>query len=59
MSVKKHIPLEKQQKRAQQEHDRSQRGNWGNVNPVLRVVESKRKYSRERQKEADRREEGT
>lgn len=52
--MKKHVPLEKQQKSAQREHARSQRGDWGTVKPVLRVVESKKKYSRVRQKEADR-----
>lgn len=55
--MKKHIPLEKQQKSAQKEHDRARRGDWGALRPILRVVESKKKYSRERQKEADRREE--
>ena len=51
--------VEKQQKSAQREHDRAQRGDWGAVKPTLRVVESKKKYRRARQKEADRREEGT
>ena len=57
--MKKHIPLEKQQKAAQKEHDRAQRGDWGALMPILRVGESRKIYSRERQKEADRREEGT
>ncbi len=52
--MKKQIPLEKQPKRQQREHDQSQRGDWGAVKPVTRVVESRKKYSRERQKEADR-----
>ena len=47
------VPLEKQQKKAQKEHDRAKRGDWGVVKPVLRVVESKKKYSRKRQKDAD------
>lgn len=55
--MKKMIPLAKQSKRARKEHNQSQRGDWGAVKPVLRVVESKKKYSRVRQKEADRREE--
>lgn len=55
--MKKLVPLAKQSKRAQKEHNQSQRGDWGAVKPVLRVVESKKKYSRVRQKEADRREE--
>ena len=53
--MKKHVPLEKQQKSAQREHARSQRGDWGEVKPVTRVVESGKKYSRQKQKEADRR----
>ena len=56
--MKKHVPLEKQQKSAQREHARSHRGDWGSVKPVLRVVESKKKYSRVRRKEADRAERG-
>ena len=51
--MKKQVPLEKQQKSAQREHDRAQRGDWGAVKPVLRVVESKKRYSRKRQKDAD------
>jgi len=54
--MKKLIPLEKQSKRARRAHDRAQRVDWGAVKPVSRVVESRKKYSRERQKEADRRE---
>ena len=56
--MKKQVPLDKQQKSARKEHDRSQRGDWGAVTPTTRVVESRKKYSRERQKEADRREGG-
>ncbi|MGN0793530.1 MAG: hypothetical protein ACI4MG_03535 [Aristaeellaceae bacterium] len=53
--MKRMIPLEKQSKRAQKEHDRLGRGDWGAVKPVLRVVESKKRYSRKRQKDEDRR----
>lgn len=52
--MKKMVPLAKQSKRAQKEHDRAQRGDWGAVKPVLRVVESKKRYSRKRVKDADR-----
>jgi len=51
--MKKLIPLKKQSKRAQKEHHQSQRGDWGSVKPVLRVVESRKKYSRKRLKDAD------
>lgn len=51
--MKKLVPLAKQSKRAQKEHNQSQRGDWGAVKPVLRVVESRKKYSRKRLKDAD------
>ena len=51
--AKKMVPLEKRQKKAQKEHDRAQRGDWGAVKPVLRVVESRKKYRRKRLKDAD------
>lgn len=51
--AKKLVPIGKQQKRARKEHDRAQRGDWGAVKPVLRIVESKKKYSRKRQKDQD------
>lgn len=52
--MKKMIPLAKMSKRAQKEHHQAQRGDWGAVKPVLRIVESKKKYSRKRMKEVDR-----
>lgn len=55
--MKKLIPLSKQSKRAQKEHHQAQRGDWGAVKPVLRVVESRKKYSRKRLKTEDRRQE--
>lgn len=51
--MKKQVPADKQSKREQKEHARLQRGDWGSVKPVLRIVESKKRYSRKRQKEAD------
>lgn len=45
---KKLIPLKKQSKAAQKEHAALQRGSWDGVNPVTRVAESKKKYSRKR-----------
>lgn len=51
--MKKLIPLQKQSKRAQKEHHQAQRGDWGAVKPTLRVVESKKRYSRARVKDAD------
>ncbi len=46
--MKKMVPLDKQSKKAQKAHARSLRGSWEGVKPVLRVVESKKKYSRKR-----------
>ena len=48
--MKKMIPLQKQSKRAQKEYHLSKRGSWGEVNPVPRVVESKKVYSRKKLK---------
>ena len=49
----KQVPLEKQSKREKKKHNQQQRGDWGAVKPVLRIVESRKKYSRKRQKEKD------
>lgn len=42
----KFISLEKKSKKAQREHYQSQRGSWGGLNPVTRVVPDRKKYSR-------------
>ena len=51
--MKKLIPLNKQSKKAQREHHQTQRGDWGEVKPTLRIVESKKTYRRARQKTRD------
>lgn len=51
--MKKMIPLKKQSKRAQRAYHLSQRGSWGDVNPVSRTVESKKVYSRKKLKRAE------
>lgn len=51
--MKKLVPLDKQSKRAQKEHNQQKRGDWGTMKPVLRVVENKKKYCRKRLKDAD------
>lgn len=51
--MKKQVPIDKQSKSARKEHDRARRGDWGEIKPVLRVVESKKRYSRKRIKDAD------
>lgn len=50
----KHIPLEKQSKRAQKEHHDKQRGSWNGVVPVTQVIPNKRAYDRSKAKQADR-----
>ena len=42
----KFISLEKKSKKAQREHLQCQRGSWGDLNPVPRVVPDTKKYSR-------------
>lgn len=51
--MKKHTPLSKQSKRAQRAHNATQRSDWGAIKPTLRIVESKKRYSRARVKDAD------
>ncbi len=46
--MKKFVPLKKQSKAAQKEHAAAQRRTWEDVKPTLRVVESKKRYSRKR-----------
>lgn len=46
--MKKLIPLKKQSKAAQKAHAAQQRGSWDGVKPTLRIVESKKRYSRKR-----------
>lgn len=50
----KHIPLEKQSKRAQKAHHDKQRGSWNGVVPVTRLIPNKKAYDRSRAKRADR-----
>lgn len=50
----KHIPLEKQSKRAQKENNNKQRGSWNGVVPVTRVIPNKKAYDRKRVKQEER-----
>ena len=54
MNTTKHIPLEKQTKRAQKEFHAKQRGSWHGLNPITRIVSSKKVYNRNRRKKEDR-----
>ena len=42
------IPLVKQSKRKRKEHFASKRGDWGLVNPVTKVIPSKKRYDRKK-----------
>ena len=44
--MKKFVPYEKLSKSKKRELDRKKRVTWGNVNPVTRKVESKKRYKR-------------
>lgn len=51
--MKKMVSIAKKSKRAQREYNQEKRGDWGAVKPVLRIVESRKKFSRARQKTRD------
>jgi hypothetical protein len=44
----KFVPYEKLSKKEKKALDRKKRGGWGEINPVMRVVESKKRYRRNR-----------
>ena len=46
--VEKFVPLDKRSKKEQRAYHAQQRGSWNGVNPVTRVVPSKKVYSRKR-----------
>lgn len=46
----KYVPIEKQSKKAQRAYHNAQRGDWNGVNPVSRVVASKKAYNRKKLK---------
>ena len=50
----KHIPLEKQSKRAQKAHHAMNRISWNGVVPVTRVVPNRKAYDRKRARQAER-----
>ena len=50
-SLEKYVPLEKQSKKAQAAHHKRRRGSWQGVKPVSRKAQSKKLYSRARQKQ--------
>jgi hypothetical protein len=48
------IPLKKQSKKRQKAYHSAKRGSWGELSPVTRVVQSKKAYDRQKQRQADR-----
>lgn len=55
----KMIPLAKQSKAKQREYHAAKRGSWNGVNPVNRVVPSRKAYDRNRIKQEARRDPDT
>lgn len=51
--MQKHVELQKMTKKAQREHYNRQRGDWGDVNPITRVIPSRKAYKRARDKKVD------
>lgn len=44
--MKKYVPIEKRSKKEQKAYYAKQRGSWNGVNPVTRIVPSKKIYNR-------------
>ena len=51
----KMIPLSKQSKKKQKQYHARQRGSWNGVSPVTRTEPDRKKYDRNREKQAARR----
>ena len=51
----KMIPLAKQSKKKQKQYHAQQRGSWNGVSPVTRTEPDRKKYDRNREKQAARR----
>ena len=49
------IPLAKQSKKKQKQYHAQQRGSWNGVSPVTRTEPDRKKYDRNREKQAARR----
>ena len=45
-----YVPLNKRSKKEQRKHYSSQRGFWGDINPVTRSVPSGKTYNRKKEK---------
>ena len=54
ISMEKMIPIKKQTKKSQKAYYDRKRGTWGNIDPVSKVIESKKIYKRNRSKRRER-----
>lgn len=46
--MKKHVPYDKLSKKAKKALDRKERGQWGDIRPVTRRIESEKLYNRKK-----------
>lgn len=46
--MKKHVPYDKLSKKAKKAVDRKERGQWGDIRPVTRRIESEKLYNRKK-----------
>ena len=44
--MKTFVPIKKQTKRQQKAYHAQKRNTWGSVNPISRIIESKKAYNR-------------
>ena len=50
--TQKYVPLAKQSKRKQKEHNKLQRQTWGETNPVTKQMPNAKAYNRKKSKHA-------
>lgn len=53
--IQKLIPLKKQSKKSRRKYYAKQRGSWNGIDPITRIVKSKKTYDRHRIKQTNRR----
>ena len=51
--MKKMIPQNKLSKKRKREEDLLKRNNWGDTNPITKVIPNKKHYNRKRDKRSD------
>jgi len=50
--MKKYVPLNKQSKKKQKEHNAAMRAGWGNTNPVTKTKANGKVYCRKKSKQS-------